>query len=218
MKAQKKAQKLINAVEYPPTHTYKLATLTPTKSLKDRCQKLQAFAPHFFHTGNKFLDIGCSKGYFVLYMARHCKVSVGVDSNDNPDLLKLWDILLDNSWPTQMGGLVGFNHASFGKFESHHKFDRIFMGNVHHYIYREYGDWRWTHKLASLAANDVEVLVEGPEGMHCKDMLDCMPQDLRPGFKEKHFLDHMQEAGFEMIQKGQTISYTPDRSLWLFTM
>ena len=161
-------QQKIDLLDYPPTHNYKLETLEPTGSLRKRLLLM----PQSFFTGNTFLDIGCNKGFFSLLAAKNCHY---VEAFDNDiKYVKLCE---------ELGINVSLN--SFRNYNPNQKFDRIMLGNVMHYMYRECGDWSFIIKLAAISTD--LVLIEGPTGMNCKIMKDAIPKHLRKNFNDVAF-------------------------------
>lgn len=184
-------QRLIDRMTYPPTHDYEVETLTPRGPLKDRVKIIEEMAPGFF-TGEAFLDIGCSKGFFLHRMQAPTKVGLDPD----PEAIKICRAL-------------GLNvvHVPFEGFMSLKRFDRIFVGNCYHYLFRD-EQWRWIDKLAALSTD--LVLIEGPTE-HCPDLME----DIRGFFYEKDFLAAMGHS-FRLLGRAPSCSYTPERFLWVF--
>jgi SAM-dependent methyltransferase len=187
-------QEKIDKIAYPPTHNYKLDGLEPIGTLKER---MNLFPDSFFH-GDKFLDIGCNKGFFMLYAKQYCNHVKGIDND--PKMTKLCSELdLD------------VNTTSFRDYNPDMQFDRIMLGNVMHYLYRECGDWTWIIKLASISTG--LVLIESPIDMNCMAMYDVLDRNLRGGYNEKNFMSMMDRF---FILKSKTPSPTNDRWVMVF--
>jgi len=187
------AQKLINDKVYPPTHHYDVATLTPEWPLSERLEIILKLCPEFF-TAKVFLDVGCSKGFFSLYAAKTSDAVFAIDPDN--DALDTWrDIRPEN---------VYLQNCSFK--EATGTADRIWIGNGHHYLWRD--DPNYITQLIDMATD--LVLIEGPIGPHCPDM---------KGFEdfpnEREFLSGMKK-GFKFLDCAQSVSYTPGRAMWLF--
>lgn len=190
-------QSEINAIDYPPTHTYKLDGLKPSGPLKHRVAVIEDIAPELF-VGESFLDIGANKGYFTLRAAKKCKHVLAIEPMK--DCVKLlFKIAPSNVWVWE---------GSFGSYPLDDKFDRIFAGNGPHYLYVEYEGWSWVERLAELATQ--LVVLEGPLGMGCTDMDDAIPEHLKAGFNQNDFFAAMNEH-FSMEEIVPSPSYTPDR-------
>lgn len=192
-------QQTIDSIAYPPTHTYNFNTLTPRDILAQRV----AITPMDFFGGNRLLDVGCNKCFFSMYSSSRFKEVVGIDS------VKQY---------VDFGNQIAkhntkFIHTTFKDFWDVKQFDRIYFGNVHHYMYRECGDWSWIHKLAALSNG--EVLIEGPIDSTCKDVVNCMPKDLLDNYTFDKFMEVMSNY-FELVLKIPTVSYTPDRFIMHF--
>ena len=80
-------QQLIDALAYPPTHTYVLDGLKPTGVLAERFAVLNRLVPDFFTGNGSFLDVGCNKGFFSLYGSKFFNEVVGIDNT--PEFIEL---------------------------------------------------------------------------------------------------------------------------------
>lgn len=201
-------QSLLDAQAYPPTHTYRLDSLEPTQVLRERLELMNRLSPQFFGRGATLLDVGCNKGFFSLHAAARFARVVGLDTDAHCVWLcrRIADFLgVEN---------VEFEATSFARLAIQGRFDRVLIGNVHHYVFRECGGcWTWVDKLARLATG--LVLIEGPLGMECKDMLAAIPEPMRVAFDRDLFFDAMSRH-FALLDFAPTVSYTPDRYLMLF--
>jgi hypothetical protein len=191
-------QSEIDAIDYPPTHTYDLASRTPTGILANRVGIIDRLAPGLF-SGTSFLDVGANKGYFSLRAAAGCDTVVAIEPM--PECQRLLAGILPHN--------ARLHRGTFGDFDSDEKFDRIFIGNGHHYPYREYGGWSWVERLAELSTGTV--VLEGPIGMECTDM----HRTFQTEELVKHFnrveMDAAFDEHFELVARVPTVSYTPDR-------
>jgi len=170
-------QERVDAIAYPPTHTYSVDTLEPTSWLAQRVAVLDRVAPDLFK-GRNFLEVGCNKGYFALRAAKECHHVVGFDIiPEYVDLCR--DLAPDN---------CEFHAASWSEFCERvgGKYDRIFIGNGPHYPYREVGGWRWVSDLAEISTG--LVVVEGATGMDCPDMPPCIPSEMQAEFNKESML------------------------------
>ncbi len=184
-------QEEIDAIDYPPTHQYVLESLEPLGALRKR---MLLISNEMFH-GKRFLDIGSNKGYFSLLAKRNCQTVEAIDNN--PKYVTLCKKLGIN---TQL--------TTFRDYNPDKKFDRIMMGNVMHYMYRECGDWSFIIKLAAISSD--LVLIEGPTGMNCKIMKDAIPKHLRKNFNDEEFLTAMKPF-FTMV----SISNSPSQGRYI---
>jgi len=173
-----KLQSKIDSLSYPPTHEYNVKELKPKGVLKYRFTLMKTLAPNFFE-GNNFLDIGCNKGFFSLLASQNF---IQVHSID-PDK-KYTDLCQLLAQPN-----MKVECTNFRNFVPEKEFDKIMLGNVHHYIFRECGGWEWIYKLAAISRG--EVLIEGPVDMNCKDMETAIPQNLQEFFTFENFLKVM---------------------------
>jgi len=198
-------------LKYPPTHTYRYLDLKPTGVLKQRWKIIQDviknIKPNYFSKlEGRFLDIGCNKGFFSLVAEQIFPEVVSID-NDK----KFIDLCntIKTSKNTQ------FIHTSFRDFTPKVQFDRIFIGNTHHYLFVESNGWDWIYKLATITRSGGQILIEGPIDMECRDMERVIPENLRDKFNLKTFLEIMTKY-FELCTITPTIDYTPDRYIMLF--
>lgn len=180
----------IDAIEYPPTHTYRLEGLKPTGVLAERVAILNHVAPGFFVSANRFLDIGASKGFFSLLAMQNSRV---VALENDPVCLSLL---------RRLGVPV---EESFDKLTG--VFDRVWIGNAHHYLFTDHG-WGWIENLPCSG----ELLVEGPAGMDCPDM-GCIPERLRPLFTRAQWIGSL-ETWYDILSETPAASYTPGRFVW----
>jgi len=189
-------QSQIDAIDYPPTHQYDLETMQPKGMLQVRLDRM----PNHFFLGRSFLDIGCNKGFFsLLAKQRHCNYVEGFD--------------YDEKCVTLCKNLgLNVNKDTFRDYVPTKQFDRIMLGNVMHYMYRECGDWTFIIKLAAIS-NGL-VLIEAPTGMDCKAMKPVFEtKELRKGFNEKLFFEKMAQF---FILKSKTESPSNNRWIMLF--
>ncbi|MFN7951516.1 MAG: methyltransferase domain-containing protein [bacterium] len=201
-------QALLDAQAYPPTHTYRIEPFEPTDVLHQRVALMNRLSPQFFERGHALLDVGCNKGFFSLNVAGRFTRVVALDTDAHCIWLcrRIADYLgIEN---------VEFEASSFGRLATQGRFDRVLIGNVHHYIFREAGGrWSWVDKLARLATG--LVLIEGPLGMECADMDAAIPAEMRVAFDRDLFFDAMSRH-FTLLDFAPTVAYTPDRYLMLF--
>jgi len=198
----KKLQLELNQIDYPPTRIYSLNPLEPLGVLKKRTMIIKSIAPNFFK-GERFLDIGCNKGYFSLLASQNAKEVISIDIDDQ--FVQFCQKIKSVNMRVYKTG--------FRNFIADGEFDRIFIGNTHHYIFKEANGWDWIYKLAALSCG--EVLIEGPIDMRCQDMFNAIPKELQQEFTFEKFMGVM-EKFFILKKKIPTVSYTPDRYLMYF--
>ena len=191
-------QSVIDSIDYPPTHTYQLNPLKPTGILAERVAVIERIAPELFE-GESFLDVGANKGYFSLRAAGGCTTVTAIEPD--PECVGLL---------REISSKMDLFHGTFGQFSAPTlgNFDRIFIGNGPHYLFREAGGWGWVHKLAELATD--LVVIEGPTGMNCQDMHKCIPADLQSEFNRGAMTAAM-GLYFDLEERVPSPSYTPDR-------
>ncbi len=169
-------QSEIDAIDYPPSHTYELKGLVPTGRLLARVEVIEREFPRFFKMGS-LLDVGCNKGFFSLY---HKETVVGIDIvKDYVELCKKLNPRGDRE----------FHTVSFGNYKTDIVFDKVFIGNGHHYPFIEAYGWSFIEKLGNLVFAGGFVLLEGPTGMESKDARDCIPASLQDEFTQEKLLE-----------------------------
>ncbi len=188
------SQEEIDAIDYPPTHQYNLERLEPVGALRKRMRLI----PNQIFNGKRFLDIGCNKGFFSLLAKKRCMEVEAIDNQDS--YVRLCKNLGIN---TQL--------STFREYNPDKKYDRIMMGNVMHYMYRECGDWSFIIKLAAISSG--LVLIEAPTGMNCKIMKDAIPKHLRKNFNDEAFRNAMKPF---FILKSISNSPSQGRYIMLF--
>lgn len=165
----------IDSIEYPPSHTYRLRGLVPGEILGKRMAVIRKEFPKFFKDGT-LLDVGCNKGFFSLY---HRGGVVGIDPDERcVELCR------------KLRHTEDFHQASFGKYTRVGiPFNRVFMGNGHHYPFIEAGGWGFIEKLGNLVVTGGMVLLEGPTGMESVDARGCIPEELKDEFTQEKLLE-----------------------------
>ncbi len=199
-------QELIDKLKYPPTHDYILDGLKPKGILAERFEAIKKTAPDFFK-GKRFLDVGCNKAFFSLYASQFCNEVVGIDIDDN-------NLGYEELWNELKKPNTEFIRTGFRDFIPKKRFDRIFIGNTHHYIFRECNGWDWIYKLAAITNNKGLVLIEGPVDMKCRDMFGCIPEEFREHFNYEEFIEVMNKF-FSLKTKIPT-GYLQGRYIMLF--
>jgi SAM-dependent methyltransferase len=186
----------IDSIEYPPSHRYILDPLEPIGILKERLELM----PKEFFVGDSFLDIGCNKGFFTMYA--DCKYVESID-NDR----RFTDIVSKIS----RGKVI---NTSFKDYKPVMEFDRIFIGNVHHYIFQECDGWEWIDKLASISSG--LVLIEGPTSTKNTLVNDMLNDELKQKFTYDEFMNSMNRY-FTLISITKSPYSTRHRDIMLFS-
>ena len=208
-------QARVDAQAYPPTMQYELgrySRLEPGAILKSRLAKISPLIHEALEScpTNYFLDVGCNKGFFSLTMALGGYRVEGLDiSRDCVQLCR--DIF-------KAYGLHGqFWPQSFREWIPPHRYGVVFLGNVHHYIFKECDGWDWLAKLAAITETGGMVILEGPFGMECKDMAPVLTDPEQQAlFTWENFLDEASYVGLGLVEKVPSGAYTPDRYVAMF--
>jgi len=201
-------QKQLDMLKYPPTMQYKLDGLIPISTLQKRVRIIDETFPEFFELNStcRFLDIGCNKGFFSLLGDRQFGETVAIDNRkEYIDFCK--QVPVKNAT---------FIHTGFQNYITHEQFDRIFIGNAHHYLYSEtYGTWDWVSKLAAYCSSGGLVLIEGPTGVECLDVQRGIQERFLEDYTWEKFLAAM-EKHFDLVKKVPATTDEPDRYVMLF--
>jgi len=191
-------QKIVDE-SYPPTHQYNVETLEPKGVTAERLRIIEENFPGFF-SGRALLDVGCNMGFFSLRHANKFRQIVAIDPDEKAvsvcrEVARLHSI-----------GNVSFLNESFREFASDSEFDKIFLGNVHHHLFREINGHEWIDKLAALSSS--LVLMEGPYNTACEDI-----KNFPPSFNS--FPEKMNQH-FVLRRIIPSVSYTPGRYFMLW--
>lgn len=190
-------QQKIDSLDYPPTHEYELP-LKPIGITKIRLEQFNVIDKEFFY-GENFLDIGSNKGFFSLLATKHFNKIISIEP--------------DHFFTDVTKQMIQHNqeiiNTSFRNFTTDLTFDKILLGNVAHYLFRETGGWEWIKKLACYSTG--LVMIEGAVDMSCKDMTQVIKPELRKEFD--NFMGRMSEH-FILVKKIP--SQLEDRYVMLF--
>lgn len=198
-------QSRIDAMAYPPTHTYRLSEHGgepyPTGILAERWDLLRRHFPPFAPAREHFLDVGCNKGFFSL-TARALGFTVEAIDTD-PVAVDLCRSL----------GLAATRTTFRAWAPPLHRFALVFVGNVNHYCYQEAG-WSWVRKLAAVTTDGGTVIIEGPEdASECRDILTMTPRMTAQQMLDFHWpaFERQMSRWFTLASKQPTVGYTPAR-------
>ncbi len=206
----KVAQRAIDAAKYPPTHNYDVSTLTPVGPLREREERILELFPGFYE-GLRFLDVGCSKGYFTLKAAERNSQVVAMDPAANM-ACDIWPYLPTppnvrwlscNFADLRMAGLPRKDAQVVGAF------DVVWLGNCFHYIHRDAGGYAWINRLLSLAVD--HVIIEGPRGPEAAGFEKWAAWDVP---QEQVWLKLCNELGLKLEDWINSPRYTPGRRIW----
>ncbi len=117
------------ADSYPHNHDYRVTgeELKPLWKLMRRWRRMESLWPQSF---GSFLDVGCSKGFFVLQAARRGAEALGIDIHDGD--LSACDAVRDH-----LGlNAAKFEHKTLDELsEEGMSFDLVHVVNTYHYLY-----------------------------------------------------------------------------------
>lgn len=195
-----KAQPQINSLFHSSTYQYKIDKLKAIGDLKKRQDIFNQIAPNFFQGWN-FLNIGCNTGYFPLVAAQFFEKVQIIDEDEK--FIKLCKTLKQSN--------MEVFHDSFRDFMPLIEFDKIFIDNVHHHIFKQCRGWEWICKLAAISNG--EVLIEGPVDTDYKDIKTLFSKELQSKFTFEDFMQAM-DPFFSLEKKIKSIN--PDCWVMLF--
>ncbi len=193
-------QEDLEAIYYPPTHTYEIEGLVPMEDLAKRVDVIEREFPTFFKSGH-LLDVGCNKGFFSLY---HNGPVIGIDPD--MDCITLCRRLSTKDF-------YGYSFGEYAKINLI-KFDRIFIGNGHHYPFIEYEGWGFVKDLKRMCVLRGQILLEGPVNMLGKDAQNCIPKELVDKFNLESLIPAFVYSKFQLIK--MVASPLVDRHFLLF--
>lgn len=117
------------ADSYPHNHDYRVVggKLKPRWKLMRRWRRMEPLWPREF---SSFLDVGCSKGFFVLQAARRGADALGVDIHEE-------DLAACTAVRDHLGfSSARFEHKTLDQLASEGEaFDLVHVVNTYHYLY-----------------------------------------------------------------------------------
>lgn len=140
------AQKAIDTYSYPANYSYDVQTLEPKGELRTRLDYWKKYVPELLQPCSRFLEIGCSLGYLVLHHAQVSLTATGVE----PEAKSIG--LLQKAATIRGHENITLYNSTFKEFDKSGYYDLIWMGNVFHYMYLDYG-WDVAKVLAGLSTN-----------------------------------------------------------------
>jgi SAM-dependent methyltransferase len=117
------------ADSYPHNHDYRVQgrTLLPCRKLERRWRRIRQLWPSSF---DSFLDVGCSKGFFVLEAARLGADALGIDIHEQD--LAACSAVRDH---LELSG-ARFEHKTLEQLSSEPlSFDLVHVVNTYHYLF-----------------------------------------------------------------------------------
>jgi len=153
-------QKKLEEMKYPPTQVYNIKNLVPDDFLKKRISIINKIAPEFFE-GNSFLDIGMNKGFFTFHASNPTNHCTGIEPE-----LKYFELCKEIKNHLGSNNVL-LQNCSFQHFCPSRLYDRAFIGNVMHYLYRgrlaeKKNGWTWVNKLAASMSSGGILIIESP--------------------------------------------------------
>lgn len=149
-------QERLDALEYPPTHNYRVDSMEPRGALAQRVQIVQSFVDRGDRRESA-LEVGFNKGFFLHLFGRQFRAVDGCEPwREYFDLVDA--IRTERSWPS-------IRHLHPGSFldmpapANDEPYDFIFLGNCMHYLFKEAGSYAFIERLAERCSG--AMLIEG---------------------------------------------------------
>lgn len=149
-------QDKIDNLSYPANYSYDIDTLEPKGQLKTRFEYWQKHVPELLGEFKRVLSVGCSLGYLLLYHSKNSELCYGIEPD--PNTLNLLNEVIrakgiDN---------IKTDNYTFAQMNKNETYDLIWMGNVFHYMYVDYG-WNVAKVLANISSKYcvIEAPLEG---------------------------------------------------------
>ncbi|AFN75412.1 hypothetical protein MROS_2182 [Melioribacter roseus P3M-2] len=146
-------QEEIDKYSYPSNYSYDIQSLQPKGSLKERVKYFVKYSPDLFEPCNKFLSVGSSLGYMLLFHAYRAKKCVGIEPDHKAN-----DIVKRVAAFRNLKNVELFQ-GTFKDYPKNDHFDLIWMGNVFQYMYVDYG-WQVAEELAKISCG--KCIIEAP--------------------------------------------------------
>lgn len=153
-------QKEIDQYSYPSNYAYDIMTLKPKGTLETRVDYFVKYCPEIFEPCKKFLSVGSSLGYMLLFHSHRADKCTGIepDGKANEIVKKVAAFRNVNNIELFLG--------TFKEFEKKEVYDLIWMGNVFQYMYVDFG-WKVAEELAKISSG--KCIIEAPfEGEYLK--------------------------------------------------
>ena len=117
-------------LSYPDNHGFDVETMKPVGVLAERIQRLRNNAPGMFEPAESFLDIGSNKGYISFLASEAFEKVVGYEP-----ATEIYEFAEDLR---QHNGIENIRFINKGfRSITNKKFDVVYIGNVHHYLFRD---------------------------------------------------------------------------------
>lgn len=138
-------QARLDALEYPPTHCYRLADMTPHGVLARRAAVVESMIERCTNR-RRALEIGFNKGYFLHLFSRHFETVDGCEPwAEYHELVS--EVRECENW-SNVRSLHSGGFDSMPWSEADGRYDFIFLGNCMHYLYRDAGNFSFVGELA----------------------------------------------------------------------
>jgi hypothetical protein len=183
-------QQEIDSVTYPENYGYQLGLMFPNTWLKSRLDIILSVVPDFFNVeGKECLDIGANKGFISIGWSKNNAFHVtAVDPM--PECCK---IMNDAKQTLDLINLEVL-HGTFKEVLINRCYDIVYLGNVNHFLYKEFEGYWFVDKLAMLCKDllviEGPVWVYGPSKDQTTTMLDkskSWTEQQRIDFTPKNF-------------------------------
>jgi len=180
-------QERLDALAYPPTHDYCVASMTPRGVLAQRAQIVRSFADRCSRR-DAALEVGFNKGFFLHLFGRRFRFVDGCEPwREYFDLID--SMRNDCAWPN-IRRLHSGSFLDMPAPANDEPYDFIFLGNCMHYLFKEAGSYSFMRKLGERCRGTI--LIEGFTSLDGDDayMIGSRtkwPDELQRGFNDDAF-------------------------------
>ncbi len=117
-------------LNYPDNHRFDVETLKPTGIMTERINLLKINASQMFEAHDTFLDIGSNKGLICFLLHDRYRLLTGYEP-----AREICNFADDVRKSKNINNIV-FVNKSFEFIDPDLKYDVVYVGNVHHYLFR----------------------------------------------------------------------------------
>jgi len=192
-------QKELDSIRYPANYYYDISTLTPKGRLAKRIEKLKIGAPELFEKTDSYLDIGCSLGYFLFH---HKKIGTKYVCGTDMDAKQL--AVTRKIKEIKRYDDIRIDESKFNDFSDHRQYDLIYLGNIFHYLYRDY-TWDIVYKIAGLSKK--YVVLELPLTWQYLIEFGWGDNEITRGFHEETFFKAFNKF-FDVVRISDSFCHT----------
>ncbi len=149
----------LKELEYPSNHCYEPDTFKPIGLTQKRLELLKKNIPELMEGGDSLLDIGCNKGFICFQLRNKYKEIVGYEPS------KPYHDFTNELKKEHNISNVTFYNGDMRAVPFDKKYDTVFVGNCHHYMFADAIKYNvfpflFLKKLAGICKNNL--IIDGP--------------------------------------------------------